>query len=74
MRVWRREVMAASRVWREERDARIAVKVVDSEIFGEVDGAGRCDVVRLPFGRPVGGIGCGEAWVWWLCAIDDGGS
>jgi hypothetical protein len=56
--------MAASRVWREERDARIAVKVADSEMLGVEDDSGRCEGVRAPFERPVGGIGCGEAWVW----------
>jgi hypothetical protein len=56
--------MAASRVWREERDARIAVRVADSEML-EVEGdSGRYAVVRAPFERPVGGIGYGEAWMW----------
>jgi hypothetical protein len=56
--------MAASRVWRAEREARMAVKVADSEMCGVEDGARREWELRAPFGRPVGGIGFGEAWMW----------
>lgn len=61
----RRDVIAVSRAWRAEREARIEVRVADS-VMGRGDGG---SVVvregRAPFGGPVGGIGWGSAWVWW---------